>query len=180
MKDNAPDDVLDEYLVIRSQGGDPEAFQLLVERWHFRFIRHAFRYTKSEDAARDVVQDTWMAMIRSLSALNDPRRFRTWSYRIVANKARDWVRREQVRRRTDANPPPPDTVDSARSDDDITTIREGIQQLEPDQRLVLTWFYLEGMSVREIADALSIPIGTVKSRLFNARNTLRARLMEKR
>ena len=62
--------------------------------------------------------------------------------------------------------------------DAVARIREGIVRLDGDQRLILTWFYLEEMSVREIADALSIPVGTVKSRLFHARSALRACLEE--
>jgi RNA polymerase sigma-70 factor (ECF subfamily) len=60
----------------------------------------------------------------------------------------------------------------------VARIRAGIARLEPDQRLILSWFYLEDMPLRDIAEALSIPVGTVKSRLFHARAALRARLME--
>ena len=180
MKARTADDVLDEYLVLQSQAGDSQAFQRLVERWHARLIGHAFRYTRNGDAAHDIAQDTWIAMLKGLSTLDDPARFRGWAYRIVANKSRDWIRREQVRRRADTNTEPAYTVDPARGAHDTAAIREGIQQLEPDQQLVLTWFYLEGMSLREIAEALSIPVGTVKSRLSNARTVLRARLKEDR
>ncbi|NIR42695.1 MAG: sigma-70 family RNA polymerase sigma factor, partial [Gemmatimonadetes bacterium] len=67
-----------------------------------------------------------------------------------------------------------------READAMQRVRAGLTELNPRQRLILTWFYLEEMSVREIADALSIPVGTVKSRLFHARNALRARLEEER
>jgi len=99
VKNRTPSEVLDEYLVLRGQAGEPEAFRLLVERWQPRLLAHAFRYTQSGDAARDVTQESWMAIVKGLSRLDDPTRFRAWAYRIVANKARDWVRREQARRR---------------------------------------------------------------------------------
>lgn len=181
MSDRTPSGVLDEYLVLRSQSGDAEAFRGLVERWHTRLLGHAFRFTGDAEAARDITQDCWLAIVRGISTLQDPTRFRPWAYRIVANKSRDWVRREQARRRA------ADVVGAAKREsgaacvrDAVARIREGIARLDGEQRLILTWFYLEEMSVREIADALSIPVGTVKSRLFHARSALRACLEEER
>jgi RNA polymerase sigma-70 factor (ECF subfamily) len=179
VKNRTPSEVLDEYLVLRGQAGEPEAFRLLVERWQPRLLGHAFRYTRSGDAARDVTQESWMAIVKGISRLEDPTRFRAWAYRIVANKARDWVRRERVRRRVADGAVPPAVVDApSTADDDGTRIRDAVARLEPEQRLVLSWFYLEDMPLREIADALRIPVGTVKSRLFHARAALRASIEE--
>jgi RNA polymerase sigma-70 factor (ECF subfamily) len=179
VKNRAPSEVLDDYLVLRGQAGEPEAFRRLVERWQPRLLRQAFRYTRNADAAHDVTQESWMAIVRGLGRLDDPTRFRPWAYRIVANKARDWIRREQSRRRATESAVVPDQVAPVRaSTDPVARIRAGIARLEPDQRLILSWFYLEDMPLRDIAEALSIPVGTVKSRLFHARAALRARLME--
>jgi RNA polymerase sigma-70 factor (ECF subfamily) len=179
VKTRTPSEVLDEYLVLRGQAGEAEAFRLLVERWQPRLLGHAFRYTRSGDAARDVTQESWMAIVKGLSRLEDPTRFRAWAYRIVANKARDWVRREQVRRRVAGSAPAPEPVDPrADAEDDVTTVRRALMRMDPEQRLVLSWFYLEDMPLRDVADALSIPVGTVKSRLFHARAALRASLEE--
>jgi RNA polymerase sigma-70 factor (ECF subfamily) len=189
VKNRSPAEVIDEYLVLRGQAGDPEAFRRLVERWQPRFLSHAFRYTRNADAARDVAQESWLAIIKGISGLDDAARFRAWAYRIVANKARDWVRSERSRRRADAGaatpegaaldgPPPHGVVGPIGSKRDAARIRECVARLEPEQRLVVTWFYLEDMSLRDIAEALSIPMGTVKSRLFHARAALRASLME--
>ena len=179
VKNRAPSEVLDDYLVLRSQAGEPEAFRQLVERWHPRLRGHAYRYTRNADAAGDVTQESWMAIVRGLGRLDDPARFRPWAYRIVANKARDWIRREQARRRAADGAPVPDRMDEVRAPTDaVSRIREGIARLEPDQRLILSWFYLEDMPLRDIAEALSVPIGTVKSRLFHARAALRDQLTE--
>jgi RNA polymerase sigma-70 factor (ECF subfamily) len=179
VKNRTPSDILDEYLVLRGQAGEPEAFRLLVERWQPRLLGHAFRYTRSGDAARDVTQESWMAIVKGLSRLEDATRFRAWAYRIVANKARDWVRSEQARRRAADGASMPESVDArAAADDDVATIRRAIARLEPEQQLILSWFYLEDMPLRDIAQALSIPVGTVKSRMFHARAALRASLTE--
>ena len=179
MKNRAPSEVVDDYLVLRGQAGEPEAFHRLVERWQPRLLSHAYRYTRNGEAARDVTQDSWMAIIRGLSRLEDPSRFRAWAYRIVANKARDWIRRERARRRAASGVSVADPVASDGSEkEDVARIRAGIARLEPDQRLILSWFYLEDMPLRDIAEALSIPVGTVKSRPFHARAALRASLTE--
>ncbi len=179
MSGRTPSGVLDEYLVLRSQSGDAEAFRWLVERWHTRLLGHAFRFTGDTEAAKDITQDCWLAIVRGISTLQDPARFRPWAYRIVANKSRDWVRREQARRRAVYIAAAAETESGAGcAQDAVARIHEGIARLDGDQRLILTWFYLEEMSVHEIADALSIPGGTVKSRLFHARSALRACLEE--
>jgi RNA polymerase sigma-70 factor (ECF subfamily) len=179
MKNRTPSEVIDEYLVLQAQAGEPEAFRRLVERWQPRLLSHAFRYTRNREAACDITQESWVAIIKGISTLDDATRFRPWAYRIAANKARDWVRREQARRRATAGAPPAEMATEVMAPKgDIARIRECIAQLEPDQRLILSWVYLEEMSLREVAQALSIPVGTVKSRLFHARSALRARLTE--
>ena len=177
MSHRKPSSVLDEYLVVESQLGDSAAFARLVERWHSSLVRYAYHFTQDAEAARGV---------RGLRSLRDPARFRGWALRIVANKARDWVRREQARgrvaRSAEAAAPRDEptgmNAEAASPDDRVQRVRAGLDELEPNQRLVLSWFYLEEMSVREIAEALAVPVGTVKSRLFHARNALRTRLEE--
>ena len=179
MSERTPSSVLTEYLVVRSQLGDSSAFAQLVERWHARFVRQAHHFTQDGDAARDVAQESWMAVMRGLKSLQDPARFRAWALRIVANKARDWVRREQSRRRANQRAQVVESDNQATLvSNPVRRVRAGLDELEPSQRLVLVWFYLEEMSVREIAEALSVPVGTVKSRLFHARSALRAHLEE--
>jgi RNA polymerase sigma-70 factor (ECF subfamily) len=177
MSSRTPSTVLDEFLVAQSQCGDPKAFAFLVSRWHPRILSHALRYTGDTEAAKDVAQDVWLAIARGLHSLNDPARFRAWAYRIVANKSRDWIRRERSRRRLHQSLNTP-SVGARPASEAVERVRIAIGELDPDQRTILTWFYMEEMSVREIAEALSIPPGTVKSRLFHARHALRACLEE--
>lgn len=178
-RERASAKVLDEYLVVQSQMGDAEAFGRLVRRWNDRLQRHARYFTRDDEAARDVAQESWMAIMRGLRSLHDPARFPPWAFRIVANKARDWVRREEARRRAASRVEVERAgVEPALPSGPIERVRAGLAELEPSQRSILTWFYLEEMSVREIAEALDVPAGTVKSRLFYARSALRARLEE--
>lgn len=166
--------VLDEYLVIQSGLGDSHAFSRLVRRWHPRLVRRAYGLTKDRDAARDIAQESWVAIMRGLRSLRDPAAFSPWALRIVANKSRAWIRREQARRRAlegaGAEPPSAPSTPAA---DTIIMVREGLTRLKPAQREILRLFYFDAMSIREIADALDIPNGTVKSRLYHARVALR-------
>lgn len=177
--DHTTDDILDEVLVVQSQLGDAAAFARLVRRWQGRVLRRARHLTGDREAAEDVAQESWMAVIRGLRSLRDPARFPAWTLQIVANKSRDWVRREGARRRAtgraEGEPATPAAEPDARL---VKRVREGLAELDPAPRSVLRWFYLEGRSVAEIADVLDIPAGTVKSRLFHARDALRARLEE--
>jgi RNA polymerase sigma factor (sigma-70 family) len=174
-----PDDIHDQWLVLRCQDGDAAALAELVERWQPRLLRHAWRLTGTVDAAADVAQIAWIAIIRGLSKLNDPACFRRWAYRIVGNKSADWVRARQ-RERAQAGPLTLDPADPRDSDgqrenrqDDVAILRTAMKQLAPEQRTVLSMFYHEEMPLAEIAQTLALPLGTVKSRLHYARLALK-------
>lgn len=165
--------------MLLAQAGDEKAPELLAERWHHRILGHAARLVADGDAARDVAQEAWIAIARGLSRLRDPARFRAWAYRIVANKSRDWIRREQSRRGAYLKFAESARQESSRTHDDrLDALTRALVGLPEEQHAILAWFYLEDMSVREIADVLSIPEGTVKSRLFYAREALRASVEE--
>jgi RNA polymerase sigma-70 factor (ECF subfamily) len=170
-----PSRALDEYLVVECQLGNAEAFRALVRRWHRPLVLRAQCLTQDREAALDVAQDSWIGIGRGLPRLRDPGRFPAWAMSIVANKARDWVRRERSRRGTTAGIQDHPELSPAR---DVERVREGLARLEPGQRSLLRRHYLEGRSVAELATELEIPEGTVKSRLSSARNQLRLRLEE--
>jgi DNA-directed RNA polymerase specialized sigma24 family protein len=100
MAQRTTDEIYDQWLVLRAQDGDAPALGELVDRWHARLLRHARRLTDSHDGTGDVTQLAWVAIISDLHRLSDPACFRRWAYRIVGNKAADWVRgrrRDRVR-----------------------------------------------------------------------------------
>jgi RNA polymerase sigma factor (sigma-70 family) len=172
----AAEDVRDELLVMRCQDGDHQSLIALVNRWHPRLLCHAMRLTREHEAATDVVQDAWVAIVRGIRRLDDPARFAPWVYRIVTNKCADWTRQ---RRRARATLVPLTAEPAARevppekSNDDAAALREAIGQLAHEQQTILSLFYVDELSIRNIAEALSLPAGTVKSRLYYARNSLK-------
>ncbi|NLX94904.1 MAG: RNA polymerase sigma factor [Rhodopirellula sp.] len=167
-----PDDIHDELLVIRCQDGDREALAELVDRWQPKLLRQAMRLTGTADSAADVIQETWVAIVRGIRRLDDPAAFRDWAYRILTHKSADWVRDRQ-RRRATGRPLAVEPVETAPatedSSDDVTALRNAIKLRPNQQKTILGMFYLDGMPVRLIAEVLSLPEGTVKSRLYHAR-----------
>jgi len=93
------DAVYDELLVLRWQSGEADAMSELVDRWHARLFRHIRRLTDSVDDAMEVIQESYLAMIRGIMKLDDPAKFPAWAYRIASNKAADYVRKK-LRHRT--------------------------------------------------------------------------------
>ncbi len=173
------EDIQDELLVLQCQAGDGVALTALIARWQPRLIRLAGRLTTQREASRDIVQDSWLAIVRGLKRLDDPALFRTWAYRIVRNKCADWTRRRVVERKgskelQDAAHLELGVVASeSESDRDIRLLRHAMGKLPEEQRAMLSLHYLDGMGVAEIAGVLGVPVGTVKSRLYYARDRLR-------
>ena len=178
------DEIYDEWLVLRCQGGDSVALAALVKRWQPRLTGLAVRVLGDRHAADDVVQSAWVDVVKRIDSLRDPSAIRPWLFRIVANKCRDVIRNRSKSRQTesatdleqvaDANlqmaPSHEDRVDQ------VTQIRDLVKTLDDAHRDVLRMHYLEQMSIDSIAERLSIPAGTVKSRLHHARKKLKQSL----
>lgn len=163
--------VLDEILVLLAQDGDTDALERLAARWRPKHYAHARRVLGAEDGAADAVQEAWLGILKGLRRLHDPARFAAWSYAIVSRRCYDTLRARQRAPRAEptAAIPDPSTPDVGRSHD----LRTAVAKLPNPQRAVVGLYYLEGFSVAEIAEALGISAGTVKSRLYHARLTLR-------
>lgn len=175
------DDIYDQLLVLRIQDGDHLALTELVDRWQPRLVRQAMRLVEQAAEAEEVVQSAWLAIVRGIVRLHDPACFRRWAYRIVTNKCADWVRaRQQQRVRSgELTEEPAERPHGGDSQDDIALLRQSLRQLSSQRRAILTLFYLEGMSLEEVAQVLSLPVGTVKSRLHYARKELK-QILERR
>jgi RNA polymerase sigma factor (sigma-70 family) len=168
--------ITDELLVLRCQEGDAAAFDQLIVRWQERLWRHAWRLTGAEDAAWDALQETWTVVSRGIGRLVDPAAFPAWVFRITSNKSRDWVRRQGRRRRAELAYSEQAREQHAHSDNqraEAANLHEALAQLAGPDRAVLALYYEEQFSVSEVADILHIPAGTVKSRLYYARERLR-------
>jgi RNA polymerase sigma-70 factor (ECF subfamily) len=104
-----------------------------------------------------------------LPKLDDPANFRTWAYRITTNKAIDWIKKTQKAKHVGLD----EVQDKQHEDKKDSDIKELLEKLDLEKRTVLSLYYFEQLSISDISMALNIPKGTVKSRLYNARNELK-------
>lgn len=177
--------IFDEYLAAAARVGDRTAFSRLVARWQPKLLRHAYRLVGDNELARDIVQDAWADIVRGLPSLKDAGVFPAWAYRIITRRAADAIRRAQKQRRTNdvvaaAPAPENDTANDLDRTLDAAPLAAAIAALPPSQRSAIALHYQEELSVAEIAAALEVPAGTVKTRLMHARRKLRAVLEERK
>jgi len=167
--------IYNEWLVIRAQQGETEAFQELIEMWYQRLFSYTFRLTGSKEATPDLVQDALLVVSKKLRTLRDPATFPNWVYQIVSFKCRDWIRKQQRNRiHTETFIENKEELEYETKTDDQLLIKEALEKLEAPYYEVIRLFYMEEFSVSEISSLLEIPVGTVKSRLFNARKLLKS------
>jgi RNA polymerase sigma-70 factor (ECF subfamily) len=169
--------IYQELLVLRCQRGEPAALEELVATWERRLFYYLRRLGSPEQDAWDILQQTWVKILRGLSGLKEPRNLAPWLYRIARHAAIDQGQiRALYREHLEELSPATDAEDDPgpRHLENAEQIHHGLQQLDLPQREVLTLHFLESMCIEQIAQVLDIPPGTVKSRLFHAKRALRA------
>lgn len=170
-------------LIAQSQRGDVNAFDRLVAAHEDRIYHAAYRITGNAEDARDAAQEAFVKAFRALPRYRHEAAFGTWLHRIAVNASLDIVRR-----RPQAPPVPLEEVvlPAQTHNPDIEAERHEVQRrvhdalgrLAPDHRVIVVLRDLQGLAYEEIAEALRIPIGTVRSRLSRAREVLRALLKD--
>jgi RNA polymerase sigma-70 factor, ECF subfamily len=165
-------------LVERARAGDEEAFASLARAAGDRLLSIAYRILRDLGLAEDAVQQTLVLAWRELPALREVERFDAWLNRLLVNACYRQVRHD---RRWAANVrvlavEEPTGGDDYRSVADRDQLERGFRRLPPEQRAIFVFHHYLGLTLPEIADQLGTPLGTVKSRLHYATNTLRAAL----
>lgn len=181
----------EQAIIARATKGETQAFNLLVLQYQDMAYSVAYRMLQDEDAAADVVQDSFIKAFRALAGFQGGS-FRSWLMRIVANTCYDVLRVRQRRATDSLDDLPvehdhiPQLVDHAESPESYAErmelngfIEAGIQALPPQQRLVLVLCDIHGYAYEEIAEIADLPMGTVKSRISRARLRLRDYLLNK-
>jgi RNA polymerase sigma-70 factor (ECF subfamily) len=175
--------IYDEFLVSAAKTGDRPAFSRLVARWQPRLFRHAWRVLGDAERARDAVQEGWMDILRGLIRLDDVAAFPAWAFRIVTRRCQRRFKRvahEVFGFESDESQFAAQAPESASGEfaAELSNVMNAIAKLPPPQRSALALFYLEGLSVAEIAVATDVPLGTVKTQLMHARRKVRSMLKE--
>ena len=173
-------DHADELLAVRCQLGERAAFDELAQRWALPLRRYALRLSGDAQNADDMTQEIWLAVLQGLPRLRDPAKLRSWLFAIAHRVLMDRLRTQYAR----PTAPADDSIDEVAVDFDGERaldqqfVNRGLDLLPVADREVLILFYLQELSINEIAGALCLPLGTIKSRLFRARGLLRARLSQ--
>ena len=176
----------DQLLVEQVQKGDKHAFDLLVAKYQNKLFHLVSRYVKDPDEALDVVQESFIKAYRALPNFRGDSAFYTWLFRIAVNTAKNYLTTQSRR-------PPQQDVDAVDAEqyggdtrlknsdtpenellrDEIqATVQRAIEQLPEDLRTAILLREAEGMSYEEIAQVMGCPIGTVRSRIFRARDAI--------
>jgi RNA polymerase sigma-70 factor (ECF subfamily) len=182
--------LVDTELVERARRGDKRAFDLLVLKYQQRVGHLVSRYVRDHAEAQDVTQEAFIKAYRALKNFRGDSAFFTWLYRIAINTAKNYLVAQGRR-------PPGDDVDAETaeqldaggrlketatpegellSQEIAVTVKAALDELPEDLRTAITLRELEGMSYEEIAEAMACPIGTVRSRIFRAREAIDRRL----
>ena len=181
---------IDQELVLRVQRGDKRAFDLLVLKYQQRVINLISRYVRDSSEAQDVAQEAFIKAYRALPRFRGDSAFYTWLYRIAINTAKNHIVSQSRR--------PPScgveaevaeqmdvgirlqehaTPENYLLEEEIAqTVRRAIEELPDDLRTAITLRELEGLSYEEIANTMSCPVGTVRSRIFRAREAIDTKL----
>jgi RNA polymerase sigma-70 factor (ECF subfamily) len=166
-------------LVTRCQRGDREAFAGIVRLWERPLFYYLRRLAPSEADTWDVLQDTWLRVFRAIKTLRDSRTLPAFLYKTARNVA---LARLRVRPELDGEPAHPETGASPDyafiAFDDAEQVHHALDQLPLAQREALTLYFLQDLTIDEIAEVLGVPPGTVKSRLHYAKSAVR-RIIEK-
>ena len=177
---------IDQKLVVRVQKGDKTAFDLLVRKYQHKVAKLVSRYVRDRREVEDVTQEALIKAYRAIGGFRGESAFYTWLYRIAVNTAKNYLE-SQGRR-----PPGSDMeIESAEliesgeglrdqatperqmlTNEIATTVHRVLELLPPDLRTAITLREIEGMSYEEIAEVMDCPIGTVRSRIFRAREAI--------
>ncbi|WP_375338902.1 RNA polymerase sigma factor RpoE [Candidatus Berkiella cookevillensis] len=179
-------DTLEKELIESAQNGDRQAFDLLVERYQFKIIKLVNRYVRDPVEAMDIAQESFIKAYRAIGKFRGDSAFYTWLYRIAINTAKNHVM--NVSRKiietdvelldleqtlTKANFRDYTAPENVLQDNEIrAVIFDVIQKLPKELRTAIMLRELEGLSYEEIATIMTCPIGTVRSRIFRAREAI--------
>ncbi|WP_299902818.1 RNA polymerase sigma factor [uncultured Aquimarina sp.] len=183
MKD--ADKIFDSLLVLRCQSGDKKAATILVKRWHKKLCKQANWYVKDMHISKDITQDCWNTIFLKISDLKNTNSFGSWALSIVNRKSIDWLRKNKKEKEVldsylkEINPPILEYEIIDESENRKQLLKKAIRKLSIEQQMILNLFYKEEYSIKEISTIVGVSLGTVKSRLFTAREKLKSILKTK-
>lgn len=167
----------EDFLVLTVQEGGRRSLDILYRHYQRPLTGYAYRVCDDLEIAQEAVQDAWLKAMKNLRKLDDPRAFRSWLYNLVRWRCIDLLRKSQRQREQTEplNEAALEVADQAPKKMD-SDIKQAINRLPLLEKQMIHLFYLDELSLKEIAAVLEIPVGTIKSRLNRARNRLKTHI----
>lgn len=162
-------------IITQIKNGDEEAFAELIEQYKLPIYKTAKSILKDEDDVCDAIQDTALSIYRNIKNLKNEKHFKTWVIRITINKCYDILTKHKLNNEKILKAQTNLLEMHTDFDNNVilqTDLQKAIDLLEEDLKVVTVLYYYNDLSISEIADILNIPKGTVKSRVFRAREKL--------
>lgn len=168
-------------LLIEAKGGSIEAFEKILFFYEKPIYNYIYRLVKQKQDAEDLTQATFIKLYKSLKSINLDKNFKSWLYKIATNTTYDWFRKKK--REAEMLVTEPDEYfetlepdEAYYSTEDIQALDNALDKLKPIHKSVLLLFYKESLQYQEIAEALNLPINTVKTHIYRAKESLRHNL----
>jgi RNA polymerase sigma-70 factor, ECF subfamily len=184
---SSPSEQDDTQLVQASQQGDQDAFAFLVQRHQRRLFTMSLRMLQDDDDASEITQEAFLAAWQGLPSFRGEASFATWLYRIAYQccvRQLERRKRERARHSVMQGEQVPEGMNKEKQAEDSrelrdrqAIVREQLEQLPPQYRMVLILRHLQDLTYEEMAEVLSMPVDTIKTHLFRARNLLKERLL---
>ena len=168
--------IYNQLLVVRCQSGQEQAWEELVSRWEKPLLYYIRRMIDNEHQAWQVLQETWLQVVKNIATLRHPEYLPKWLYSICRRRIITYYRkhhRQAEFQEEISNGGCQCDIEPDGQFENAEAVHWGLGQIKPVFREVLTLFFLQDLSIEEIAEVLDIPAGTVKSRLYYARMQLR-------
>ena len=174
---------MESELILAAQGGDSSAFSTLVNRYSRRVFRLAYSFVHNVDDAADIVQEVFIRAYRNISRFDTDRAFYPWLHRITRNLS---INLKSRKANTEATLPAEEILSAVSADplavalknERLISIRDAIDELPPMHREIIVLKHYQECSYSEMAEILDVPVGTIMSRLYNARQKLKVLLEE--
>jgi RNA polymerase sigma-70 factor (ECF subfamily) len=170
-----PSRMQDEWIALRCQAGDKTGFEDLVAIMERPLLYYATKLTGNAETGLDVLQDVWVKVFREIRVLKNPASLRPWLYRVTHGLAVDRIRQHVSREKAEEAHVEGfrEAADVSFTGDDAAAIHEALNYLEPKHREVLVLYFLEDLSLTEVAAVVGCSEGTVKSRMHYAKKTMK-------
>ena len=165
-----------ELLVLRCCRGQKDAFEELVTSWEKRLFYYIHRLIEDEQEAWVILQDVWIKVIQNIKKVREPRKLPVWLYSITRQTVISYLRKKYSRKmlyQEKENNLNIEDCNSQYTFDNAEQVHYGLSRISLQHRDILTLFFLQDLSLEEIAETLQVPEGTVKSRIYYAKKALK-------